>query len=119
MLFTQNINLTDTAVTEVLKVPDGFIGKWTLTFVSNLDNANNHLTMFVDKASSDPDLYLLNDKIVNSKDYLIIETRSGIVLQPGDVLKASTDTVGNVEVVVTLDLIYSPFNVNNFGTGGA
>ena len=117
VLFTQNVNLTTTDVADVVTIPNGFVGQWTMTFITNLDNSNNDVTLFVDK-TPDPDVYILNSKTINSKDYLMIESNSGFILQPGDVIKASCDTVGNLEVVVTLDLVYSPFKVNSFGTGG-
>ena len=117
MLFTQNVNLTTTDVADVVTVPAGFVGQWTMTFITNLDNSNNDVTLFVDK-TPDPDVYILNGKTISSKDYLMIESFSGFILQPGDVVKASCDTVGNLEIVVTLDLVYSPFQLNSFGTGG-
>lgn len=117
MLFTQNVNLTTTDVANVLTVPNSFVGQWTMTFITNLENANNDVTLYIDK-TPDPDVYILNGKTINSKDYLMIESESGFMLQPGDSIKASCDTVGNVEIVVTIDLIYSPFNINVFGVSG-
>jgi len=117
MLFTQNVNLTTTDVADILTVPNGFVGQWTMTFITNLDNSNNNVTLYIDK-TPDPDVYIFQDKPVNSKDYIMLESNSGFVLQPGDVVKASCDTVGNLEIVVTLDLVYSPFELNSFGTGG-
>ena len=44
MLFTQNVNLTTTDVADVVTIPNGFVGQWTMTFITNLDNANNDVT---------------------------------------------------------------------------
>ena len=36
------------------------------------------------------------------------------VLQPGDIIKASAGSSGNMEVVVTFDLLEAPTVFNNF-----
>lgn len=113
MLYTKNINLTDTSTQTIVTIPDGFVAHWNMAFISNLDNATNDITLFVDK-TPDPDVYILNGTNVSSKEYLLIDGNAVFVLQPGDVIKASSGSAGNMEVVVTFDLLYTPFNLNNF-----
>lgn len=113
MLYTKNINLTDTSTQTIVTIPDGFVAHWNMAFISNLDNATNDITLFVDK-TPDPDVYILNGTNVSSKEYLLIDGSAVFVLQPGDVIKASSGSAGNMEVVVTFDLLYMPFNLNNF-----
>jgi hypothetical protein len=113
MLYTKNVNLTDTSTQTVVTIPDGFVAHWNMAFISNLHNATNDITLFVDK-TPDPDVYVLNGTNVASKEYLLIDGNAVFVLQPGDVIKASAGSAGNLEVVVTFDLLYTPFNLNNF-----
>ena len=113
MLYTKNVNLTDTSTQTIVTIPDGFVAHWNMAFISNLDNATNDITLFVDK-TPDPDVYILNGTNVSSKEYLLIDGNAVFVLQPGDVIKASSGSAGNMEVVVTFELLYTPFNLNNF-----
>ena len=115
MLYTKNVNLTTTAVTEILKIPQGYIGHWNMLFVSNLHNSTNDISIFIDK-TPDPDAYIFLEKTVASKDYIFFPPAGNgvIVIPPGETIKANAGSAGNVEVVVTFDLLYSPFNFNNF-----
>jgi hypothetical protein len=113
MLYTKNVNLTDTSTQTVVTIPNGYVAHWNMAFISNLDNSTSDVTLFVDK-TPDPDIYILNGTNVQSKEYLLIDGNAVFVLQPGDVIKASTDSAGNVEVVVTFDLIEAPATFVNF-----
>jgi len=113
MLYTKNINLTDTSTQDVVTIPSGFVAHWSMAFISNLDNATNDITLFVDK-TPDPDVYILNGTSVSSKEYLLIDGATVFVLQEGDIIKASTGSAGNVEVVVTFDLLEAPATFVNF-----
>jgi hypothetical protein len=113
MLYTKNINLTDTSTQTIVTIPNGFVAHWNMAFVSNLHNATNDITLFVDK-TPDPDVYILNGTNVSSKEYLLIDGNAVFVLQPGDVIKASTGGSGNMEVVVTFDLLEAPATFVNF-----
>jgi hypothetical protein len=114
MLYTKNVNLTDTSTQTIVTIPDGFVAHWNMLFVANLANATNAITVFVDKPAPTLDVYIYNGTNVSSKENLIIDGNAVFVLQPGDIIKASTGGSGNVEVVVTFDLLYMPFNLNNF-----
>jgi hypothetical protein len=70
--------------------------------------------VFVDKPSPTDDVYIYNGTTVTSKNNLLIDGDAIFVLQAGDIIKASSGSAGNVEVVVTFDLQYSPFSLNNF-----
>ena len=113
MLYTKNVNLTDTSTQTIVTIPDGFVAHWNMAFISNLHNSTNDVTLFIDK-TPDPDVYILNGTNVSSKEFLLIDGNAVFVLQPGDIIKASAGSSGNVEVVVTFDLLYTPFNLNNF-----
>jgi len=85
-----------------------------MLFVANLHNSTNDVTVFVDKPSPTDDVYIYNGTTVTSKNNLLIDGDAIFVLQAGDIIKASSGSAGNVEVVVTFDLQYSPFSLNNF-----
>ena len=114
MLFTKNVNLTDTSTQTIMTVPDSFVAHWNMLFVANLHNSTNDVTVFVDKPSPTDDVYIYNGTTVTSKNNLLIDGDAIFVLQAGDIIKASSGSAGNVEVVVTFDLQYSPFFLNNF-----
>ena len=113
MLYTKNVNLTDTSTQTIVTIPSGYVAHWNMVFVSNLHNSTNNITLFVDK-TPDPDIYILNGTNVQSKEYLLIDGNAVFVLQPGDVIKASSGNAGNIEVVVTFDLLESPATFVNF-----
>ena len=85
-----------------------------MAFVANLANATNSITLFVDKPSPIPDVYIYNGTNISSKENLLIDGSAVFVLQPGDIIKASSGSAGNVEVVVTFDLLEAPTVFNNF-----
>jgi hypothetical protein len=51
---------------------------------------------------------------VSSKEYLLIDGNATFVLQQGDVIKAAAGSAGNIEVVVTFDLLEAPATFVNF-----
>ena len=114
MLYTKNKNLTDTSTQTIVEIPAGYVAHWSVAFVANLHNATNTITLFVDKPSSTPDVYIYNGTNVSSKENLLIDGNAVFVLQPGDVIKASSGSAGNMEVVVTFDLLEAPTVFNNF-----
>ena len=114
MLYTKNKNLTDTSTQEIVKIPNGYVAHWNMVFVANLHNATNSITLFVEKPSPTPDVYIYNGTNISSKEHLMIDGNATFVLQPEDVIKASTSGSGNVEVVVTFDLLEAPAVFNKF-----
>jgi hypothetical protein len=114
MLYTKNKNLTDTSTQTIVTIPNGYVAHWNMAFVANLDNSTNSVTLFVDKPSPTPDVYIYNGTNISSKENLLIDGNAVFVLQPGDIIKASSGSAGNVEVVVTFDLLEAPAVFNNF-----
>lgn len=114
MLYTKNKNLTDTSTQTIVEIPAGYVAHWNMAFVANLHNATNSITLFVDKPSPTTDVYIYNGTNVSAKENLLIDGNAVFVLQPGDIIKASTSSAGNVEVVVTFDLLEAPAVFNNF-----
>ena len=116
MLYTKNINLTDTTTQTIVTIPSGYVAHWSMAFVSNLHNSTNDITLFIDK-TTDPDVYIFNGTNVQSKEYLLLDGNAVFVLQAGDVIKASSGSSGNMEVVVTFDLLEAPATFVNFNGG--
>jgi hypothetical protein len=114
MLYTKNKNLTDTSTQTIVEIPNGYVAHWNMAFIANLHNATNSITLFVDKPSPTADVYIYNGTNVSAKENLLIDGNAVFVLQPGDIIKASTSSSGNVEVVVTFDLLEAPSVFNNF-----
>ncbi len=116
MLYTKNINLTDNTTQTIVTIPSGYVAHWSMAFVSNLHNSTNDITLFIDK-TPDPDVYIFNGTNVQSKEYLLLDGNAVFVLQAGDVIKASSGSSGNMEVVVTFDLLEAPATFVNFNGG--
>jgi len=114
MLYTKNVNLTDTSTQTIVTIPSGFVAHWNMLFVANLHNATNSVVVFVDKPSPTPDVYIYNGTNISAKNNLLIDGNAIFVLQEGDIIKASSGSAGNVEVVVTFDLLDQPPVFVNF-----
>jgi hypothetical protein len=114
MLYTKNKNLTDTSTQTIVEIPTGYVAHWNMAFIANLHNSTNDITLFVDKPSPTADVYIYNGTNISSKENLLIDGNAVFVLQPGDIIKASSGSAGNVEVVVTFDLLEAPAVFNNF-----
>ena len=112
MLYTKNINVTDTNVNTILDIPSGFVAHWSLLFISNLGGSTDNVTVYVDKADG-TDMYILSGTNVSAKEFLQFSDAI-LVLQPGDVIKCQTGSAGNMEFVVTIDLIYAQAAFSNF-----
>ena len=114
MLYTKNKNLTDTSTQTIVEIPSGYVAHWNMAFVANLHNSTNSITLFVDKPSPTADVYIYNGTNISSTENLLIDGNAVFVLQPGDIIKASSGSAGNVEVVVTFDLLEASPVFNNF-----
>ena len=114
MLYTKNKNLTDTSTQTIVTIPNGYVAHWNMAFVANLHNSTNSVTLFVDKPSTIDGISSYNGTNISSKENLLLDGNAVFVLQPGDIIKASSGSAGNVEVVVTFDLLEAPAVFNNF-----
>lgn len=112
MLYTKNANVTTTAVSTVMTVPTGYVAHWNMLFVSNLGGSTNGAGIYVDKADSTR-IDILGGGNVSSKEYILI-TDGVFVLQAGDAVKAFTTGSGDMEFVITFDLLEQPATFVNF-----
>ena len=112
MLYTKNANVTTTDVATIVTIPSGYVGHWNMLFVSNLGGSTNGAGLYVDKADSTR-VDILGGGNVSSKEYILISD-AVFVLQPGDAIKAFTTAAGDMEFVVTFDLLEAPAVFTNF-----
>lgn len=114
MLYTKNANVTTTAESTIVTIPTGYVAHWNMLYVVNLGGSTNGATLYVDKwnatqedYATTPDIYILGGGNVSSKEYVLLS--DGVfVLQPKDKIIASTTSAGNMEFVITFDLLEAP-----------
>ncbi len=114
MLYTKSKNLTNTSTQTIVEIPAGYVAHWNMAFVSNLHNSTNDIRLFIKKPDPAPDVFIYNGTNVSSKENLLLDGNAVFVLQPGDIIRASAGSAGNIEVVVTFDLLEAPVVFNNF-----
>ena len=112
MLYTKNANVTTTDVSTLVTVPNGYVAHWNMLFISNIGGSTNGVSVYVDKADATR-IDVLGGGNVSSKDYILL-TDAVFVLQPGDQVKAFTTSAGDVEFVMTFDLLEAPSIFVNF-----
>ena len=114
MLYTKNVNVTTagTPATQILDIPRGFVAHWNMLYISNLGNQNNNATVYVDK-SDGTTLNIINGYTISNKNFLLFSD-AVLVLQPEDVIMCYTESAGDVEFVVTIDLLYQQAAYTNF-----
>ena len=112
MLYTKNANVTTTDVATIVTIPSGYVGHWNMLFVSNIGGSTNGAGLYVDKADGTR-VDILGGGNVSSKEYILISD-AVFVLQPGDAIKAFTTAAGDMEFVVTFDLLEAPAVFTNF-----
>lgn len=115
MFYTKNANVTTTDESTIVTIPSGYVAHWNMLFVSNIGGSTNGAGIYVAKADSSR-IDILGGGNVSSKDYILL-TDSVFVLQAGDAIKAYTTAAGDMEFVVTFDLLeQAPVFVNFNGS---
>jgi len=114
MLYTKNIDiLTAGTPTQILDIPKGFVAHLSTIYISNLAANNNDATLYVDKSDGTV-LNIINGYTISNKNFLLISD-AVFVLQEEDIIMGSTADAGDVEFVVTIDLLYKQAVYSNFG----
>lgn len=112
MLYTKNVNATTTSDTTIVTIPDGFVAHWNMLYVVNIGGSTNGANLKVEKADSTT-IDILGGGNVSSKEYILLS--DGIfVLQPGDSVVCSLTAAGDMEFVITFDLLPAPATFVNF-----
>ena len=91
------------------------MGYWSMLFVTNIGGSTNGVGIYVDKADATR-IDILGGGNLSSKDYILLSD-AVFVLQAGDAVKAFTTAAGDVEFVITFDLLeQAPVFVNFNGS---
>jgi len=112
MLYTKNANVTTTSESTIVTIPSGYVAHWNMLFVSNLGGSTNGAGIYVAKADSSR-IDILGGGNVSAKEYILL-TDGIFVLQAGDAIKAYTTAAGDMEFVVTFDLLEQAPTFVNF-----
>jgi hypothetical protein len=112
MLYTKNVNVTTTDESTIVTVPSGYVAHWNMLFVSNLGGSTNGAGIYVAKADASR-IDILGGGNVSSKEYILLSD-AVFVLQAGDAIKAYTTAAGDMEFVVTFDLLEQAPTFVNF-----
>jgi hypothetical protein len=115
MLYTKHTTLTDTTLTTLFAVPNGFHAIINYVFVANHHGSTNDITLYWD-VSGTPQVYIFDETNVSGggKETLGNGGGSLFVLHQGEVVKCQAGGAGNIEVAVTFDLIPAPTSLINF-----
>jgi len=113
MLYTKNVNVTAaTTDTDIVTIPSGYVGHWNMLFVVNIGGSTNGVGVKVVKADSTV-IDILGGGNLSSKDYILLSD-AVFVLQSGDKIVSYITGAGDVEFVVTFDLLEAPATFVNF-----
>ena len=112
MLYTKNANVTTTDESTIVTIPSGYVAHWSMLFVSNIGGSTNGVGIYVNKADTTR-IDILGGGNLSSKDYILLSDAI-FVLQPEDEVVAFTTAAGDVEFVMTFDLLEAPSVFTNF-----
>lgn len=115
MLYTKHTTLTDTTLTELFAVPDGFHAIVSFVFVANHGGSTNDIDLYWD-LNGTPQVYIFDGSNIPGGVRLTLGNGGGplFVLHENETVKCQAGGSGDMEVVVTFDLIDIPPALVNF-----
>ena len=115
MLYTKHITLTDTTLTTLFTVPDGFHAIVSYVFVANHGGSTNDIDLYWD-LSGTPQVYIFDGTNVAGGGKETLGNGGGplFVLHENEAVKCQAGGSGNMEVVMTFDLLDMPPALVNF-----
>ena len=115
MLYTKHATLTDTTLTTLFSVPSGFHAIVNYVFVANHGGSAQTIDLYWD-LSGTPQVYIFDGKSLTGGNQTTLGNGGGamFVLHENEAVKCQAGGAGNIEVVVTLDLIPAPAALVNF-----
>ena len=123
MLYTKHVTLTDTTLTQLFRVPNGFHAVVSYVFVANHGGSTNSIDLYWDLDTTPdstptlvPQVYIFDGTNVAGGGKETIGNGGGalFVLHQNEGVQAQATSAGNLEVVVTFDLIDIPPSLVNF-----
>jgi hypothetical protein len=115
MLYTKHITLTDTTLTTLFTVPNGFHAVVSYVFVANHHGSTNDIDLYWD-LSGTPQVYIFDGTNVAGGGKETLGNGGGplFVLHENEAVKCQAGGSGNMEVVMTFDLLDMPPALVNF-----
>lgn len=123
MIYTKHKNLTDTTLTEMFRVPSGFHAIVSYVFVANHGGSTNSIDLYWDLNTTPdstptlvPQVYIFDGTNVAGGGREVLGNGGGalFVLHENEGIQAQAISAGNLEVVVTLDLVEQAPALVNF-----
>jgi hypothetical protein len=115
MLYTKHTTLTDTTLTTLFTVPNGFHAVVSYVFIANHDGSTNDIDLYWD-LSGTAQVYIFDGTNVAGGGKETLGNGGGplFVLHENEAVKCQAGATGNMEVVVTFDLLDMPPALVNF-----
>jgi hypothetical protein len=115
MLYTKHTTLTDTTLTTLFTVPSGFHAIVNYVFVANHGGSAQTIDLYWD-LSGTPQVYIFDGKSLTGGSQTTLGNGGGpmFVLHENEAVKCQAGGAGNIEVVVTVDLLPAPASLVNF-----
>jgi hypothetical protein len=115
MLYTKHTTLTDTTLTTLFTVPNGFHAVVSYVFVANHGGSTNNIDLYWD-LSGTPQVYIFDGTNVAGGGKEALGNGGGplFVLHENEAVKCQAGGSGSIEVVVTFDLLDMPPALVNF-----
>jgi len=98
------LNLTANTLTTVYTVPTGYYAKWNLMYMFNSSGSTKSCTCYYNDSSTSSDIYIMQDRPINSKNYEKIDGGSYMVLEAGDTVKTITEAGSTFHIICTFEL---------------
>ncbi len=116
MLYTKHINLTDATETTLFTVPSGFHVVIQYIFIANHETASKTASLHFAESDGSNRVDIFDAEVVSGGGNLTLSNGGGpmFVLHAGEVVKVQTEASADTEFVVTFDLNYVPFTLQNF-----
>jgi hypothetical protein len=116
MLYTKHINLTDATETTLFTVPSGFHVVIQYIFIANHHTAAKTASLHFAESDGSNRVDIFDAESVSGGSNLTLGNGGGpmFVLHEGEVVKVQTEASSDTEFVVTFDLTYVPFTLQNF-----
>lgn len=114
MLYTKHVELTGTTETTMFTVPTGFHVIIYYIFIANHGGSTNTASLHFINGSNRVDIFDDSNIAGGAKETLSNNSGPMFVLHEGEAVKAQAGSVGDMEFVVTFDLIDMPPVLINF-----
>ena len=123
MLYTKHAKLTDTTLTQLFRVPSGYHAIVSYVFVANHGGSTNSIDLYWDLDTTPdstptlvPQVYIFDGTNVAGGGKQTLGNGGGplFVLHENEGIQCQATSAGNLEVVVTFDLVEQTPALVNF-----